>query len=354
MNYLIKFYLILFLFISKSNFANENKIIFEVNKNIYTELDLKNRIKYLEILNSSKFNSNLEEELRNDFLSSTVFFEYVKNNKILNKILDEKKINFLTQTDYEYLLNELNQEVINNNINYDLSRKIVIEEFLQNYKEYIFDDQNDIKFIYNYKIKYLTIPNENLTFNNDFENILNSKDVNKIIEFLNNENYKFYLQEKQIQDINKANNKIKNLINTNNKFVLEKNKSFLRITYINKNLDLIDGIYYRLINIETKNILNENENNCDFIKSLNIKSSNEYEYKLLNDNIKNSLKSINDFIIFKNNDSFNYIFLCEIKVNQDFLKELSINKKINVLAKNIEFDFLNKYSKIYKVKEYYE
>ena len=64
--------------------------------------------------------------------------------------------------------------------------------------------------------------------------------------------------------------------------------------------------------------------------------------------------SINDFIIFKNNDLYNYIFLCEIRVNDEFLKEININKKINIIAKNIELDFINKYSKLYNTKKYYE
>ena len=45
-----------------------------------------------------------------------------------------------------------------------------------------------------------------------------------------------------------------------------------------------------------------------------IKSSKEYEFNKLNDKIKNNLISINDFIIFQNNNLINYIFLCEIKI----------------------------------------
>ena len=99
-----------------------------------------------------------------------------------------------------------------------------------------------------------------------------------------------------------------------------------------------------LVNIETNKNLKKDQENCNYIKSLeNIKLSKEYEFNKLNDQIKNNLVSINDFIIFKNNNLINYIFLCEIRVNDEFLKEININKKINFIAKKIELDFINKY-----------
>ena len=121
-----------------------------------------------------------------------------------------------------------------------------------------------------------------------------------------------------------------------------------------KNLEFTEGIFYRLINFETIEKLNSEEENCNYVKSLTeIKSSKEYELNTLNENIKNNLKSINDFLIFENQNKLNYVFLCEIRVNQDFLKEVNINKKISLTAKNIELDFINRYSKIYNAKKHY-
>ena len=77
MNYLIKIFLIVFIFLSNSIYANDNKILFEVNDKIYTSIDLKNRIKYLEIINSRDFSTNLEMELIDDYFKSVIFFEYV-------------------------------------------------------------------------------------------------------------------------------------------------------------------------------------------------------------------------------------------------------------------------------------
>ena len=124
---------------------------------------------------------------------------------------------------------------------------------------------------------------------------------------------------------------------------------------IEKNLEFNQGIFYNLINFETESQLSSEKENCNYIESLNdIKSSKEYELSKLNENIKNNLKDINDFLIFENNNKLNYIFLCQIRVNEDFLKEVNINKKINFIAKNIELDFINKYSKQYNAKKFYE
>ena len=175
------------------------------------------------------------------------------------------------------------------------------------------------------------------------------------MNFFKEKNIEYYITDKNIKDLNKISNKLKRLINSNFKIYLEKNKSFYQIIVIEKNLGFNQGIFYNLINFETENQLSSNKENCNYIQSLkNIKSSKEYELNKLNENIKNNLKDINDFLIFQNNNKLNYIFLCQIRVNEDFLKEVNISKKIDFIAKNIEFDFINKYSKQYNAKKYYE
>jgi len=163
------------------------------------------------------------------------------------------------------------------------------------------------------------------------------------------------LVEKNIKDLKKISDKIKSFIDSNKKIHIEKSNSFYQIIIVEKNLEYNQGIFYNLINFETESKLPKEKENCNYIQSLNdIKSSKEYELNKLNENIKNNLKDINDFLIFENNNKLNYIFLCQIKVNDDFLKEVNISKKINFIAKNIELDFINKYAKQYNAKKYYE
>ena len=356
MNYLTKFFFIILLFLNSIIFADDNKIIFKVNENIFSTIDLKNRIKYLEILNSSEFNSEMKIEVINDFYSTVIFYEYVKNNNFLNNILKNESENIFEEIILNNNINNyLNIETIKNNIKYDLSRKIMLENILDNYKEYIFSNPNDINFIYNYKIKYITIPTENLISDKEFKKIIDSQNFTQIIEYLEERKFNYHFEETEVKDFNKINKRIKNLSNNNKQYLVEKNSNFYKITKVEKKLGISKGVYFRLVNIETDQKLKIEQEDCNYIKTFdNIKSSKEYEFNKLNNEIKNNLVSINDYIIFKNNNLFNYIFLCEIRVNDEFLKEININKKINIIAKNIELDFVNKYSKLYNTQKYYE
>ena len=94
MNYLINIIFTILIFYSNLLIANDNEIIFEINK-IYSALDLEYRINYLEGANGIKYSSNLERELKNDFFSSVIFYEYVENNNRLNTILKKKVKLFL-------------------------------------------------------------------------------------------------------------------------------------------------------------------------------------------------------------------------------------------------------------------
>ncbi|MFL2543618.1 MAG: hypothetical protein ACJ0RC_03630 [Alphaproteobacteria bacterium] len=296
-------------------------------------------------------------ELINDYFSAVIFYEYVKGKDILNNILKKESQNLYEQIilNNNEINNHLSMETIKNNIKYDFSRKIVLENILDNYKEYIFSNPNDLNFIYSYKIKYLTIPLERLLPNTEFQNVINSRNFIKLNNYLEDNKIDYHLDEIEIKDFDKINTKIKNLTITPKKYIFEKNLNFYKITKVEKRLEISNGVYYRLINFETNQNLKKDQENCSFIQSLdNIKTSKEYEFNKLNNQIKNNLVSIDDFIIFENNNLYNYIFLCEIRVNEEFLKEININKKISIAAKNIELDFINKYSKKYNAKKYYE
>ena len=126
--HLIKFFFVIFLFLNSIIFADDNKIIFKVNNNIYSTVDFKNRIKYLEILNSSNFESDMKIELINDYYSSVIFYEYVKNNNFLNNILETESANLYDKiiVDNNQIINHLNIDIIKENIKYDFSRKSAI------------------------------------------------------------------------------------------------------------------------------------------------------------------------------------------------------------------------------------
>ena len=103
--------------------------------------------------------------------------------------------------------------------------------------------------IYNYIIKYITVPKNNKLDDNKFNDILTLQNFKKLITYLSEEKINYYLEEVEITDFNKINKKIKNLINLNNKFLFEKNSDFYRIIKVDKKLDVSEGVYYKLINL---------------------------------------------------------------------------------------------------------
>ena len=119
MTYLINLSLTLLIFFSNLSFANDNKIIFEINNNIYSTLDFKYRVNYLEEINRIKYSPNLEKDLKNDFFNSVIFFEYVINNNKLNSILETESKRIFTQIINQFkLIDILKEEVIINNKTY--------------------------------------------------------------------------------------------------------------------------------------------------------------------------------------------------------------------------------------------
>ena len=58
--------------------CSENKIIFKINDNAFTSLDLERRIEYLDFVGS---NNNLEKKIIvDDFISANLFYEHFKSN----------------------------------------------------------------------------------------------------------------------------------------------------------------------------------------------------------------------------------------------------------------------------------
>ena len=92
------------------------------------------------------------------------------------------------------LKENLTENIILKNIDYDLDRKIVLENILDDYREYIFSNPEDINFIYNYKLKYITIPNNNLISNNDFNEVINSQNFNILNNYLIENKIDYHLE----------------------------------------------------------------------------------------------------------------------------------------------------------------
>ena len=64
MNYFINFAITILFIFSNISFANDNKIIFEINNKIYSEVDFEYRINYLEKINGINYSPKFEKDLK--------------------------------------------------------------------------------------------------------------------------------------------------------------------------------------------------------------------------------------------------------------------------------------------------
>lgn len=337
--------------------ANSNsKIIFKINEKVFTNIDLERRTNYLEIINNfkiSQLGKSEIEEIYNDYISALIFNEYY----ILKNIdfeITQKEINLFYKNNIDNNLknSDFNDEEIvylKFNIYIDLVRKKIIEQSLNSKKNILLEEANNLDLLYDYKVSYLII-NENDIKNLKINDINTSKDFIKFKNILTTNNIKYFYKYETINDNSKISKLLKKIISNNQKIYIEKKDKFINIISLEKDLESYEGIFVKLVSFTSEIQLKDNELNCDYINK-NIKNNKivhrEYEYTKLNDKIKNNLKSVNDYIIYTNENDLNYIFLCELRYDKELLNNINFNKKINFLAKKIQLNFIRKYKNEY-------
>ena len=348
-------FILVYIIYSQITHSEENKIIFKINDYPFTSFDLEKRLEYLDFVGS---NQNLDQNLIiNDFISANLFNEYYKNlenkksleNKINEIFEDIYNVNKKNNKIYNY---EINNKNILDNIRIDYIRKIVLENILNSSLDNIKTSDDEIDLLYNIKIKYINL--NNFDFNklkNNFSD-LNKVDFKSILNFLNKNNLDFFLKENEINNVKKINEIIKKNIYNNKNFFIIQNKQTKSLVFIEKKFETLEGIIADLYSVRSQNELDNNFLRCENL--VNIKNNQNIihkEYKLveLNDNLKNNLVNINDYVKFFNDDQNIYIVLCNIKFDKEILNNINFNKIINLNISEIEKKFIDKYSKIYNL-----
>ena len=358
MNFLIKLLFIIILFfnnIVKAETVN-NKILFKINNEVFTDIDLEKRLIYISITNNldiEKIKKKELEEIFDDYLSTLIFSEYYyKENITFNKLNEEIESLYNKNILNKIInLNLSNKEIENlqSNLRKDVIRRKIIEGFLNLEKDILQKKTNLLDLIYNYNLSYLTFKEKNTNIKS-YSNIRNREDFNKLKESLLNEDINFLYKKDDINESSIISDLIKKNIKNNQRIFLQNINGYITIYSLEKNLESYEGIYVKLINFNTTLKLNENDMKCNNVKNLkDIKKTiyKEYEYKKLNQEIKKNLKSANDYIIYKDNNNFNYIMLCELRYDEELLNTINFNKKIDWLANKIQINFLNKYKNDY-------
>jgi len=348
-------FLLIYILFSQTIHSTENKIIFKINDYPFTSFDLEKRLEYLDFVGG---NQNIDQNLIiNDFISANLFYEYYIN--LENKENFENKINEIFENifninkknnkKYNY---EINNKYILDNIRIDYIRKIVLENIFNSSMDNLKTSSDEIDLLYNIKVKYVNL--NNFEFNklkNNFPD-LKTVDYQSILNFLKENNLDFFLKENEINNVKKINKIIKDNIYNNNNFFIIENKQIKSLIFIEKRFATLEGIIAELYSVRSQDELNNNFLRCENLA--NIKDNQNIihkEYKLvdLNDNLKNSLISINDYVKFYSDDQNIYIVLCNIKFDKEILKNINFNKIVNLNISEIEKKFINKYSKIYNL-----
>ena len=126
----------------------------------------------------------------------------------------------------------------------------------------------------------------------------------------------------------------------------------LTLILIKKNFETFSGIFADLYSVRTTEKLNKENLRCENLKKLNediniIKK--EYKFTDLNDELKSNLININDYLKYVNNNENVYIVLCGIRFDETILKNINLNKLINLNVEDMENKFIKKYSMKYNL-----
>ena len=289
-----------------------------------------------------------QKEIYNDYISALIFHEfYIKNKIVFKDIKDE--VNLI----YKKTDQKLDEIEINNfkfNIFIDLIRNKIIQEKLNSKKNSLFQEVNKLDLLYNYNLQYIIIK-ENLIDKEITNNINDREQFNELKNYLIKNKINFLFKQEDINDNSIISNKIKNIINKNIKIYKNNKKGYINLISIIKNLESYEGIFVKLINFKSNTPFEKVDLQCDRLNEtidINKTVFKEYEYSKLNNDIKNNLKSINDYILFNNNGEYNYVILCDLTYDEKLLKNINFNKNVNSLANKIQRNFLKKYKNEYK------
>ena len=122
--------------------------------------------------------------------------------------------------------------------------------------------------------------------------------------------------------------------------------------FLEKRFETFNGIVVNIKSIRSKNVISEKNLLCENLE----KNKESYEivskeYKLidLNDELKQKLININDYVKFSSNDENVYVVMCNVKFDKEVLNNINFNKFINKNVNEIEKKFISKYSKLYNL-----
>ena len=366
-NLLKNSYLIFILILITCISYSKDELLFTINNNPTTTIDLNQRIYYLNLFNDFEINSIEKDTFINDLISIKIFNEFaIKRNVSVQKDKIDEIFNSLIKHNLykvdKFIENKvLTKKIIIENIRLDLLRDKIIDLFLVEKIKNInlLNDDNNATNIFNIKINYFIVDKKH---KNIIEKIINKEKrllIENIKNILDKNKIKYEFYNKEVSNLSRINLRLKKIILENNSsFYLDEDQYILFGTIektIRKDIDL----KYSFFHIEPKekkyfeNMIKD-EINCKNInekkmnKNLNIKEYQGIDIKKLNVNIFQNLYEKNEKVIINNNNTKLLILLCEINYNKKLAKDKLYQNKLRQLAAEIESEFLQIKKQEYK------
>jgi len=358
--------ILIFLLISAICVAKE-EVLFTVNNNPITTIDLTHRVNYLGLINNFDTNNIEKNKYLDDLVSVILFHEFsiqkrlnIKQQKI-DRYFDKLFTNNQVILDELIKKNELTKEIILKNIRYDLQRKTIIEFLLNDRidKINLTNTNYNIIDIYNIKLNYFIIAKKYSDQIINIDQKLLKKEISFLKDYLNKLDIEYDYFSKEIINLDRINNKIKEIIlsNENTFFIDESNYYITGI--VEKKLKKDIDLKYSFFQIKTKenvdfDILVNDLINCNNIESkksdkrLEINEFISVDFDDLNLNIFQKFSKENEKLIIKNNDQQFLILLCNIDYNKKIANDKSIDFKIQQIASEIEIEFVQAKKKEFK------
>ena len=344
----IKFLIkIILLFFISFNLLSAERIIFKVNNENYTTIDLKNREIYLKTIK----NKLKKTEIFEDFVSVILFDNYAKEIGLnINKnILDE----YYSKLNLNNTSNKI--DIIKENLLLDIKRKFILEKLLYESNKELNEGSVSSLNIYKFNVKYVVLNDVSKENFNKINNKINFSKFESSIKFFNENKIDFKYYEKEINQIVKINKLIRKKIN-------KKENKFNYLTDEYGLIGTIDwamkeniGIKLSFWKIKSKINFKKNIIKCENIdqfknnKDIIIKEFQKIELSKINNLIKNNLKFINDYIKIEDKS---YIILCNIEYDKNQLIEKVFNNKVENIVMDIKSEFIKSKKNRYKYIKY--
>ena len=349
MMYLIKTILIFFFININIGYTKEkSEVLFSINDNLFTSIDLDKRILYLKILSNSSINFTKQEYI-DDYISTLLFNEYAQQKNIIVKdeIVDDYYNRIIENLNIDNEKN-IDMSIIRNNILFDYQRKIILERFLKNKRNADLKIEESNLNLYNTVVEYFIIDKKYQNLVNEIKNNKKLIDSNILNEILKEKNIENLFFSKKIDNFKNIDQNIIKQITKENSFFYLSEDEYLTLGFVNKNLKENIDLKFTLfqITLEKKDldIKNINCNNIENFSNKNkiiLKKYDKIKISKLNEYLRKNLKFIDDIIKVNDDQNDTYIILCDIDYNLDLIKEMTLNEKIDKEVEVIENNFIN-------------